>query len=176
MELALRPKVPMYCWTGVPYVVALGVCDACEDLAILWPYGLVDAEGAEVADVRVSVADGLVARIEAAGERDLAQRAGEVEAAVRNRLSAWEDAIAAQGGAVAGPRAPLLNDYVDRVRGFGRRVQVVFPNGRVAAEGAFAGLDVWGRATIRLDGGRELEVAPEQASLRLAQQAARPSR
>ena len=68
---------------------------------------------------------------------------------------------------MAGPLAPLLEDYVDRLVGFGREVEVVFPNGNIAARGTFCGVDVWGRATVRTASGRELEVAPEQASLHL---------
>ena len=43
----------------------------------------------------------------------------------------------------------------------------VLRGNRVIGRGALAGVDVWGRATVRLDNGaQELEVAPEQARLR----------
>ena len=43
---------------------------------------------------------------------------------------------------------------------------VIARGGRVIGEGSLAGVDVWGRATVRLDDARELEIAPEQAELR----------
>ena len=48
----------------------------------------------------------------------------------------------------------------------GEKVEVL-RGGRVIGRGELAGVDVWGRATVRLDNGtQELEVAPEQARLR----------
>ena len=67
---------------------------------------------------------------------------------------------------VAGPLAPLLDDYFDTMDAANERVEVVYPNGRVAARGVLAGLDVWGRASVRTDSGRELSISPEQASIR----------
>ncbi|MFZ2756891.1 MAG: hypothetical protein WAY93_08500, partial [Atopobiaceae bacterium] len=48
----------------------------------------------------------------------------------------------------------------------GRQVMAVLPDGRVACRGVFAGVDVWGRATVHLADGSDVEFASEQASLR----------
>ena len=47
-------------------------------------------------------------------------------------------------------------------------VEVVYPNGRVFCRGRLVGVDVWGRATVRNALGGEVEVSPEQASIRAA--------
>ena len=85
--------------------------------------------------------------------------------AIVARVDAWDEAVAAGRGA-AGPLAPVLSEYFDRVPLLGHEAEAVLPDGRVCARGAFCGLDVWGRATLRLADGRELEFASEQASLR----------
>ena len=64
-----------------------------------------------------------------------------------------------------GPLAPVLSDYFDALFGMGEAVEVLRA-GRVVAEGTLVAVDVWGRATVRLADGRELELAPEQAELR----------
>ena len=48
----------------------------------------------------------------------------------------------------------------------GRPVQALLPDGQPFMTGTFAGVDVWGRATVVTDDGRELELSAEQASLR----------
>ena len=80
-------------------------------------------------------------------------------------MDAWSGAVGA-GRAVAGPLAPVLSDYFDRVALMGKPVELVYPNGRVAMRGTLAGVDVWGRATVRNELGGEVEVSPEQASIR----------
>ena len=87
--------------------------------------------------------------------------------AVLGRVNAWAAAVGA-GRAVAGPLAPVLSDYFDRVALMGKPVELVYPNGRVAMRGTLAGVDVWGRATVRNELGGEVEVSPEQASIRAA--------
>ena len=62
----------------------------------------------------------------------------------------------------------MLGNYFDALLGMGGAVEVVRA-GCVIARGTLAGVDVWGRATVRLDNGtQELELAPEQAELRPA--------
>ncbi|WP_307738904.1 biotin--[acetyl-CoA-carboxylase] ligase [uncultured Parolsenella sp.] len=81
------------------------------------------------------------------------------------RVDAWSAAYA-EGRAAAGPLAPILSEYFDEIPLLGHEAEAVLPDGRVCARGEFAGLDVWGRATLRLADGRELDFASEQASLR----------
>lgn len=170
MELVLRPRVPMYCLQGLGPICALGVCDglrgAGEDAQIVWPQGVVGAAGLAT-EVRTGGGfddEGVFVRVTIEPDCEAADVAGAVE----RRVEAWAAAIAAQQGAVAGPLVPVLGEYVDLLRDFGDDVEVVYPNGNLAARGNFAGVDVWGRATVRTASGRDLDVSPEQASLRPA--------
>lgn len=115
----------------------------------LAPAGIVDA-----------MAEGAVAP----GFNELAQA---IRDAVVARADAWAAAVNS-GHAVAGPLAPVLSEYFDALPLMGARVDVVYPNGNVAATGDFVAVDVWGRATVRLEDGREVVVSSEQASLRRA--------
>ena len=85
--------------------------------------------------------------------------------AVVSRVRAWEDGIAA-GQGTAGPLGPVLSEWFDEMPLMGREVRVLLPDGRVAAEGMLAGIDGWGRVTVRTDDGRELEFSSEQGSVR----------
>ena len=168
LELAcvLRPQVGMGSLSGVPYVAALGACEGLEQLGVAgvgvgWPADVVREDGAGlVAHVRTSagyaegmfvvcslsfdVAGGAHADALPADE----QVAGAVCSAILARVDAWAAAVGA-GRAVAGPLAPVLSDYFDRVTLMGKPVELVYPNGRVAMRGTLAGVDVWGRATMR---------------------------
>ena len=44
----------------------------------------------------------------------------------------------------------------------------VYPNGNEMARGTFAGVDIWGRATLITSDGHEVEFSPEQAGIRPA--------
>lgn len=81
------------------------------------------------------------------------------------RVDAWEAAVRGGRGA-AGPLAPILSEYFDHIPLLGHEAEAVLPDGRVCARGTFCGLDVWGRAELRLADGREVDFASEQASLR----------
>ena len=81
------------------------------------------------------------------------------------RVDAW-DLACRQGRAQAGPLAPILNEYFDRCPLLGHRVRALSPEGDLVCTGYFAGLDCWGRATIRRDGGAEVVYTSEMVSLR----------
>lgn len=110
------------------------------------------------------IADAMAEGAEAPGFDELAQA---IRDAVVARADAWAAAVNS-GHAVAGPLAPVLSEYFDALPLMGSRVDVVYPNGNVAATGDFVAVDVWGRATVRLGDGREVVVSSEQASLRRA--------
>ena len=80
------------------------------------------------------------------------------------RVDAWAVAANTSQGA-AGPLAPALGEYFDMVPLLGRQVAAVSPNGLPLAVGVFAGLDIWGRATIKTDAG-EQEFPPEAVRIR----------
>lgn len=193
LELAvvLRPEVGMKDVSGVPYVVALGACEGFDVLGIGgvgigWPSDVVCERGL-IAPVRASAgyAEGIF--VVASLELDLGglgrgEGAGEAQAetpseqavidalagSVISRVNLWADDVRA-GRAVAGPLGPVLSEYFDRVLLMGKPVEVVYPNGNVALRGTLAGVDIWGRATITNEFGRELEISPEQASIRAAE-------
>lgn len=110
------------------------------------------------------IADAMAEGAVAPGFDELAQT---IRDAVVARADAWAAAVNS-GHAVAGPLAPVLSEYFDALPLMGARVDVVYPNGNVAATGDFVAVDVWGRATVRLEDGREVVVSSEQASLRRA--------
>jgi BirA family biotin operon repressor/biotin-[acetyl-CoA-carboxylase] ligase len=83
---------------------------------------------------------------------------------IRARVALWEEQIVA-GAGKAGPLAPVLSEYFDLVPLLGQPAAAVYPNGNEMARGRFAGVDIWGRATLVTDDGRELEFSPEQASV-----------
>ena len=82
------------------------------------------------------------------------------------RVDAW-DLACRQGRAQAGPLAPILNEYFDCCPLLGHRVRALSPEGELVCTGYFAGLDCWGRATVRRDDGAEVVYTSEMVSLRL---------
>lgn len=152
-SLVLRPQVGMRQFVAVPYVVALGVCDALPTAGIAWPHDVVDAATRELlthVEARGGYDDeGMFVRIGLALEEDVSE-------AVAERVAAWE------AGPATAPLASVLSDYADKLVQLGKEVQVTYPNGKVYARGVFAGVDIWGRATVRLANGQELEFAPEK--------------
>ena len=59
----------------------------------------------------------------------------------------------------------MLEEYFDACLLMGKPVTVVRRDGSVACKGTLAGMDIWGRVTVKLLDGREVEVAPGQASI-----------
>lgn len=110
------------------------------------------------------IADAMAEGAVAPGFDELART---IRDAVVARADTWAAAVNS-GHAVAGPLAPVLSEYFDALSLMGSRVDVVYPNGNVAATGDFVAVDIWGRATVRLGDGREVVVSSEQASLRRA--------
>lgn len=194
VEFICRPAVGMAYLPGVPYAAALGVADALEAFGaagtgIAWPHDVCGggaADGGVAADV-ASGANDLLAKVAttagygegmfvvcrvqlpSVAERDADRLAALVAEAAMAQVEAWEASILAAGKA-ATPLGPVLNDLFDRMPLMGKPVDVVYPNGKVALKGTLAGMDVWGRATVKNELGAEIEIAPEQARIRAAWQ------
>lgn len=182
-ELVLRPQVPMGAFHALGYVCTLGASEGLRSVgveyaALGWPQDVVDERTYRPLlqiRMRAGYDKGMYAACEVLGAQqvgllrtfDDATLAAALEQGVRARVEFWEAQIVAGAGA-AGPLAPILADYFDAVALMGQRVEVVYPNGNLMTRGELAGVDVWGRATVRTDAGEELELAPEQASLRKA--------
>lgn len=166
-SLTLRPAVPMGYVTGTPYACALGVARLL-GARLSWPYGVVSSEGEPLVgvDARAGYDDeGVFVRCDLSWEDDKDLDPQAIEHAAADSAHTWEQAHA-EGRCAAGPLASLLGDYFDVLLGMGEAVEVV-RGGRVIGRGTLAGVDVWGRATVRLENGeQELEIAPEQAMLR----------
>ena len=162
-ELVLRPRVGMQQYASVPHVVALGVCDASSDRAIAWPHGIADAETGELLCSLEAHAgyddEGMYVRVSLPAEL----LTDSVEEAIRARVDAWAEAL--EGRPRLAPLAPVLSDYADRLALLGREVRVTYPNGAAYATGEFCGIDVWGRATVRLANGSDLEFPPERYNI-----------
>jgi BirA family biotin operon repressor/biotin-[acetyl-CoA-carboxylase] ligase len=164
----------MGAYHGLGYVCALGAAEALRDaersVGIGWPFALVDAAtGDVVARVRTNAGydEGMFARVEVVAEDGFAADEEALEAGIRGRVDGWAAEVAA-GRAQAGPLAPILSDYFDLVPLLGHEAEAVYPNGNVMTRGTFGGIDVWGRAILISESGRELTLAPEQATLRSA--------
>lgn len=164
----------MQMYTCLPAVLALGVARALTDagvegVAVSWPSSVsVDGRGVARIDAHAGYDNGLYANcdlVELEEGSPISANAELVGDAMEEAASSWEAALR-RAGTVAGPLAPVLNEYFDLLDCANSEVEIVFPNGRVAARGTLAGMDVWGRATVRTPSGQELEVSPEQASLR----------
>lgn len=173
--LRVRPQVPMGYLDATTAVVALGLAEALESAGrtafVRWPDGVVGQDG-RVTLLRghASLDEGGVVvevTLEAADGGEPLELVEGAEEAVALRVERWSADVRRTRGA-GGPWAPFLSDYFDHEPRLGRAVDVVYPNGRVWARGTFAGLDVWGRATVLLDGGSQLEFSSAQATVRLA--------
>lgn len=162
----LRPAVPMGFVGGVPHVVALAVAREL-GARVAWPHAVVTAEGEPLVsvDVRAGYDEGIFVRCDLTWEAERGFDVVTLERAATEAVDAWVTDVAA-GRAGAGPLAPVLGNYFDVLLGMGETCEIVRA-GRVIGRGTLAGVDVWGRATVRLeDGAQELEIAPEQAELR----------
>ena len=182
VAVVLRPQVGMGLLVAVPHACALGARDALLDLGatdvgVAWPHDVCGSRGTTVsiqthagfgegmfvvcgASMDLSPVEGVaLPATEALGEK--------VVAGIVTRVDAWATGIRASGKG-ATPLGPILSDYYDALALMDADVEVVYPNGRVFCRGRFVGVDVWGRATVRNALGGEVEVSPEQASIRAA--------
>ena len=180
----LRPGVAMGNFQALPYVVAMGAVDAfrawgcVSNVGIQWPSTLVCGAPAftdELARVRINAGAGeggmfavatLVLDVAAFASLELdVQLPDAVEPlvnAIVARVDAWGAALGPKQS--AGPLAPVLNEYFDMVPMLGHQVAVCGPNGHALDTGTFAGLDIWGRATVLTPAG-EREYPAEAVTL-----------
>ena len=166
-SVTLRPGVPMGFSTGVPFGGALAGARVL-GARVAWPHEVVSAEGTPLVhvDARAGYDElGVFVRCDLTWDAEKNLDAAALERAATEAVGAWEQAYAA-GRGKAGPLASILGDYFDALRGMSERVEVV-RGGRVVARGTLSGVDVWGRVTVSREGGGELELAPEQATLRV---------
>lgn len=182
-EVTLRPQVPMGAFHAIGYVCAMGAAEGLREAGVTyagvgWPQDVVDVRTyRSLCELRMHAGYNkgmyatctVVAARQVGLLRDLSddQLAQALAAGIEARVSSWEAQIAAGAGA-AGPLAPVLSEYFDLVPLLGQPAMAVYPNGNEMARGTFAGVDIWGRATLVTDDGRQLEFSPEQASIRPA--------
>lgn len=134
-------------------MVALGVCDVLLQAGIAWPHDVVDAASGELITHVLAHGgyddEGMFVRVRLDVD-------GNVRDAIDARVDQWS------GAGAGAPLAFLLGDYANKLVDLGKEVEVSYPNGRVYARGTFVGVDVWGRATVRLASGEDIEFAPEK--------------
>jgi BirA family biotin operon repressor/biotin-[acetyl-CoA-carboxylase] ligase len=134
-------------------VVALGICDVLPQAGIAWPHDVVDATSGELITHVLAHGgyddEGMFVRVRLDVD-------GNVHDAIDARVDQWS------GAGAGAPLAFLLGDYANKLVDLGKEVEVSYPNGRVYARGTFVGVDVWGRATVRLASGEDIEFAPEK--------------
>lgn len=173
----------MGAFQALGYVCAMGVVEGLREAgigfaAVGWPYEVVDGRTDQplcTLELHAGYRGGMFATCTVRGARQIdllrslsdEELAAAIEGGMTARVASWEAAIAAGGGA-AGPLAPLLSEYFDLVALLGRPAVAVYPNGNEMARGRFAGVDIWGRATLVTDAGEEIEFAPERAGIRPA--------
>jgi len=182
-EVTVRPQVPMGAFHALGYVCAMGAAEGLRDAgvtfaAIGWPQDVVDARTYRpLMQLRMHAGydKGMFATCTVTAAQQIAllrdvddeQLVQALEQGINARVASWESQIAAGAGA-AGPLAPVLSEYFDLVPLLGQPAKAVYPNGNEMAHGTFAGVDIWGRATLVTAEGKEIEFSPEQAGIRPA--------
>lgn len=83
--------------------------------------------------------------------------------AVVSRVDGW---AASMDAGAEGPLASLREEYEGVLAFRGRAVAAISPSSGEVASGIFEGVDAWGRARVRGDGGMVRSFLPEQATLR----------
>lgn len=165
------------------YVCAMGAAEGLQQAgvgfaAIGWPQDVVDARTLRplcTLDVHAGYNKGMYAECTVTAAQQIGllrsytdeELAQAIEQGITARVASWEQQIVA-GAGQAGPLAPVLSEYADLVALLGKPAMAVYPNGNEMARGRFAGVDVWGRATLVTTDGNELEFPPEQASIKPA--------
>ena len=179
LSCVLRPSVPMHFFTGLPAVCALGVLDCLRDdlgiaqAALKWPNDII-AGPSKLAGILVEAGSSAmgtfaVCGVELVEDPSKLPSFDDIAELLRRRIVARVDAwdlACRQGRAQAGPLAPILNEYFDCCPLLGHRVRALSPEGELVCTGYFAGLDCWGRATVRRDDGAEVVYTSEMVSLR----------
>lgn len=182
-EVTVRPQVPMGAFHALGYVCAMGAAEGLRAAGVSfagigWPQDVVDVRTYRpllklqmhagynkgmYATCTVLAAQ-QVGLLRDMSDEELAQA---LQEGIEARVSSWEQQIASGAGA-AGPLAPVLSEYFDMVPLLGNPAMAVYPNGNEMARGTFAGVDIWGRATLITSDGHEVEFSPEQAGIRPA--------
>lgn len=164
----------MQFYTCLPAVLAYGAVSELRKQGrkaeLGWPSSIVlDGECVAVIEVHAGFREGLYADaavvvLSEQHHQELEALHDELATALISVTEMWEHALR-NAANVAGPLAPILGDYFDVLSCAGEMVRVLYPNGNLAARGVLAGIDVWGRATVKTINGRELELAPEQVRI-----------
>ncbi len=113
-----------------------------DDAHVSWPAS-VSVGGTPVlrVDVRAGYDEGMYAACEVAaleGAESLPELVDEAMLAAALEEAAGSEGVASRGTRWR-PPAPLLDEYFDRLDCANQEVEVVYPNGRVAARGVLAG-------------------------------------
>ena len=131
-----------------PLIVALAIADALPHAAIGWPSDVVDAaDGHLLSRIRSHAGYDGGMFCEVTFDVDEEEAVG---LAIEARIAQWEAALA--GKARMPGLAPMLSDYAEALYGLGTEVVLLYPNGLPYTRALFCGIDIFGRATARLEG------------------------
>lgn len=87
-----------------------------------------------------------------------------IQACVCKRIDAWQ-AFVHEHPQYPGTISSVADDYFAAQAWMDKKVSVVLLHKNQTIQGRFAGIDIWGRASIIEDDGQELVCAPEQVSM-----------
>ena len=87
-----------------------------------------------------------------------------IQICVRVRIDAWQ-AFVHKHPQYPGTISSVADEYFAAQAWMGKRVSVALLHKNTTIQGRFAGIDIWGRASIIEDDGKELICAPEQVSM-----------
>lgn len=120
----------------------------------------------EDAPPRALAATGLSALLSEGAEMPAVDELAEaVRAGVVASVDAWAAAVRAAGPAAL-PLSGIMDELYDHMAYMGEYVALIDREGRPYAAGTLTGLDVWGRALVRIDGGGEEAFDSAQVSIR----------
>ncbi|MGN0056370.1 MAG: hypothetical protein ACI360_08050 [Atopobiaceae bacterium] len=135
--------------------VEAGVASTAADTEVAGTAATADATATSIAAADTAVT----------ATTDIQALAISMQSRLVSAMREWE--LQAQSpNATAGPWAPFLPAYFDRVPLLGQAVNVCYPNGRLYARGIFVGIDIWGRATVRTRRAGDIEFPAQQFVIR----------
>lgn len=187
------PGIPVVCGIGV--AGALGAL-GCEDIRLKWPNDVIcdrgklggilvelgrqSGEALVVCGIGINIkavsaqqtspnalpVAGLVdCLVDEAPLPSLDELAVRVRASVLEATDAWTNAIEAAGDDAA-PLTGIVDAYNELLAYRGERVNVAAIDGEVLEHGVLRGVDVWGRALVKLSSGEVVPYDSSQVSLR----------
>lgn len=87
-----------------------------------------------------------------------------IQTCVRERIDSWQ-VFVHKHPQYPGTISSVADEYFAAQAWMGKKVSVALLHKNTTIQGRFAGIDIWGRASVIEDDGKELICAPEQVSM-----------